>query len=163
MKTSTPWAVGRERSSFREARNEVRYPARLPAQMLLASGPLALMTADVSFSGVSIRAEGEAPPLRHLVRLSMVLPTTGMTFVFHAMVVAHRHGPASPDASPCEFGTQLFALDRAARSVWTEFVQYVRTHPGAIGAGSSSPLVPGTRALPQGPGGSAVLPRREPP
>jgi hypothetical protein len=81
-----------------------------------------LRTEDVSFQGLFLEMD-EPLPLRQLVRLRLLLPPFNREFVAHGMAVHAVHAEGD---RPTGVGVQLYALDRAARIIWTDFVARVR-------------------------------------
>jgi hypothetical protein len=69
-----------------EKRRDIRYPARIVANVVRRSETLELLTNDVSYRGAFIRTD--APPaLRQLLRVTFVLPDGTTKVSAHGMVV----------------------------------------------------------------------------
>lgn len=69
-----------------EKRRDIRYPARVVANIVRRNETIELLTNDVSYRGVFIRTD--APPsLRQLLRVTLTLPNGGAKVSAHGMVV----------------------------------------------------------------------------
>ena len=112
--------VHKLKSPTAELRREGRTAYRLPVTLLRGREEIPVRSEDVSFSGLFIETD-EPLPLRHLIRLRLLLPPYDRELVAHGMVV-HVVPPDNPEGKPPGVGVQLYALDRAARSVWGHFV-----------------------------------------
>jgi hypothetical protein len=103
-----------------DQRRDERYGFRLPVTLLRGREEVPLATEDVSYHGLFLDTE-EPPPLRHLVRMRVLIPPYHRELQVFGMTVHHAGGPARRGA-----GVQLYALDRAARTIWGNFVTRVR-------------------------------------
>jgi hypothetical protein len=104
-----------------EQRRAERYPFRLPVTLVRRRGEIPLITRDVSYQGLFLETD-DMPPLRHLLRMRVLLPPYDRALDAFGMAVHHF---AELDREP-GVGVQLYALDRAARSIWEDFVTAVR-------------------------------------
>lgn len=69
-----------------EKRRDIRYPARIVANLVRRNESVELLTNDVSYRGVFLRTD--APPsLRQLLRVTLTLPNGGAKVSAHGMVV----------------------------------------------------------------------------
>lgn len=107
-----------------ELRREPRLVYRLPVTLLRGREEIPLRTEDVSYHGIFLETD-QLPPLRQLLRLRLLLPPYNRELVAHGMVV-HLVLPDNAEGKPPGVGVQLYALDRAARTVWDNFVARVR-------------------------------------
>lgn len=104
-----------------EQRRAERYPYRLPVTLVRGREEIPLLTEDVSYHGFFL-ATDDLPPIRHLLRMRLLLPPFNRELSVFGMAVHHV---AEFDRQP-GVGVQLYALDRAARAVWENFVTSVR-------------------------------------
>ena len=74
----------------------------------------------MSYHGLFLETD-DPLPLRHLIRLRLLLPPYDRELVAHAMVV-HVVPLGNAEGKRPGVGVQLYALDRAARAVWGHFV-----------------------------------------
>lgn len=103
-----------------EQRRDERFAFRLPVTLLRGREEIPLRTEDISYQGLFLETN-EPLPLRHLIRLRLLLPPFHRELQTFAMAV---HIPSGRRAGGV--GVQLYALDRAARTVWSNFVTRVR-------------------------------------
>jgi hypothetical protein len=103
-----------------ELRRGDRTAYRLPVTLVRGREEIPLRSEDVSFSGLFLETD-EPPPLRHLVRLRLILPPYHRELSAHGVVV-RVVPPGNPEGRRPGVGVELFALDRAARTVWGHFV-----------------------------------------
>lgn len=130
-----------------DRRRHKRYLVTIPAKVSLGRKVLAGETIDVSFGGLFVGVEADAP-LRQLGRLQLELPPDGRRFDCHVMTV-HALGAMAEGGWRPGVGLQLFALDSAAAAVWTSFIRYEQLRaPEAV-----------SRNRPQ-PGPGAAAPQR---
>ena len=107
-----------------ELRREGRTTYRLPVTLLRGRDEIPLRSEDVSYHGLFIETD-EPLPLRHLLRLRLLLPPYDRELVAHGMV-AHVMPPGNAAGKIPGMGVELYALDRAARTVWGHFVARVQ-------------------------------------
>ncbi len=109
---------------FGDRRRDTRYSIQFPAQLVIGRQKRALMTSDVSRSGVFLRTD-EPLALRQLVRLQLILPDGDLAIAAHGMAV-HIVEPSksSPERIP-GVGIQFYAIDRETRIAWSAFVKQV--------------------------------------
>jgi hypothetical protein len=100
-----------------DQRRDRRYTFRLPVTLLRGREEIPLRTEDVSYQGLFLDTD-DPPPLRRLLRLRLLIPPFHRELTTFAMAVHAREGGG--------VGVQLYALDRAARTVWANFVTRVR-------------------------------------
>ena len=106
-----------------DQRRDTRFAFRLPVTLVRGREEIPLTTEDISYHGLFLETD-EDIPLRHLVRLKLLIPPFHRALDAFGMAV---HTPASAARDrPRGVGVQLFALDRAARTVWGNFVTRVR-------------------------------------
>jgi hypothetical protein len=103
-----------------ELRREGRTAYRLPITLLRRDEEIPVRSEDVSFHGLFLETE-EPLPLRHLIRLRLLLPPYDRELLAHGMVV-HVVPPGNVEGKTPGVGVQLYALDRAARAAWGQFV-----------------------------------------
>lgn len=103
-----------------DQRRDPRYVFRLPVTLLRGREEIPLRTEDISYQGLFLETD-EPLPLRHLIHLRLLLPPFYRELETFGMAV---HAPAGRRAGGV--GVQLYALDRAARTVWGNFVTRVR-------------------------------------
>lgn len=103
-----------------ELRREGRTAYRLPVTLLRGREEIPIRSEDVSYHGLFLETD-EPPPLRHLIRLRLLLPPYDRELVAHGMVV-HVVPPGNAEGKPSGVGVELYALDRTARTVWGNFV-----------------------------------------
>lgn len=113
-------------SAPQDRRSELRFPLELPVTLLSARGNEQYVTRDIGFRGVFIVAD-RCPPPRTLLRLRMILPTTGTELTVHA-VVARVIAPNNPAGHEPGMGLELFATDRSTRTLWSGLVCYAHDH-----------------------------------
>ena len=106
-----------------ELRRGGRTAYRLPVTLLRGREEIPLRSEDVSFHGLFLETD-DPLPLRHLIRLRLLLPPYDRELVAHGMVV-RVVPPDNPEGKPAGVGIELYALDRAARAVWGHFVARV--------------------------------------
>lgn len=98
-----------------------RYPAKVPAEIVLARGAIQAETSDVSFTGMFLRCE-QPPPMRELIKIR-VMPGGSPQQVMGMAV----HLVKPTDAEPrYGVGVQLFGLDPDSRRTWEALVQKLR-------------------------------------
>jgi hypothetical protein len=132
-----------------DRRRHKRYLVAIPARVALGRKVLVGQTIDVSFGGLFVGVDAEAP-LRQLGRLQIELPPDDARFDCHVMTVHALRAPAEGGWRP-GVGLQLFALDSAAAAVWTAFIRYMQLRvPEAV-----------SRNRPQQAPGEAAPQRRE--
>jgi hypothetical protein len=107
-------------SGTAELRREGRTAYRLPVTLLRGREEIPLLSEDVSYHGLFLETD-DPLPLRHLIRLRLLLPPYDRELVAHGMVV-HVVPPGNAEGKRPGVGVQLYALDRAARAVWGHFV-----------------------------------------
>lgn len=112
--------VHRVASGHAELRREGRTAYRLPVTLLRGREAIPLRSEDVSFHGLFLETD-EPLPLRHLIRLRLLLPPYDRELIAHGKVV-RVVPPNNPEGRPAGVGIELFALDRTARTVWGNFV-----------------------------------------
>jgi hypothetical protein len=112
--------VHKVQSGHAELRREGRTAYHLPVTLLRGRDEIPVRSEDVSFHGLFLETE-EPLPLRHLVRLRLLLPPYDRELLAHGMVV-HVVPPGNPEGRVPGVGVELYALDRAARTVWGHFV-----------------------------------------
>jgi hypothetical protein len=116
--------VHKVRDGHAELRREGRTAYRLPVTLFRGRDEIPLSADDVSFHGLFLETE-ETLPMRHLVRLRFLLPPYDRELVAHGMVV--RVAPPSGEPGKrAGVGVELYGLDRAARTVWSNFVARVQ-------------------------------------
>jgi hypothetical protein len=103
-----------------ELRREGRTAYRLPVTLVRGREEIPLRSEDVSYHGLFLETD-EPLPLRHLIRLRLLLPPYDRELVAHGMVV-HVVPADNAEGKPAGVGVQLYALDRSARAVWGHFV-----------------------------------------
>jgi hypothetical protein len=104
-----------------EKRRDIRYPARIVANLVRRNETLELLTNDVSYRGAFIRTD--APPaLRQLARVTFVLPNASAKVSAHGMVVRVVTRGEGGDASRVPgFGLQFWGpIDQ--QKAWDQFV-----------------------------------------
>ncbi len=100
-----------------DKRRDIRYPARIVAQVVRRGERIELLTNDVSYRGAFLRTD--APPqLRQLVQVTFTLPD-GSNVSAHAMVV-HVVQPNGHDGVP-GVGVQFWGPVGQAKS-WEQFI-----------------------------------------
>ncbi len=100
-----------------DKRREIRYPARILAQVVRRGERIELLTNDVSYRGAFLRTD--APPaLRQLVKVTFTLPD-GASVSAHAMVV-HVVEPNGHERVP-GVGLQFWGPVGQAKS-WEQFI-----------------------------------------
>ncbi|MFO0761231.1 MAG: PilZ domain-containing protein [Byssovorax sp.] len=135
--TTEKTATAEQDLLFRERRGEMRFPLRVPVALLGATGPRIYETRDIGFRGIFVAAS-RCPPPRSLVRLKMILPTTGAELVFHA-VVTRVVPPGDPHGREAGMGLELFATDRTIRTLWSGLVCYAHDAAKACDLGDDQP------------------------
>lgn len=104
-----------------EKRRDIRYPARVVANIVRRNETIELLTNDVSYRGVFIRTD--APPsLRQLLRVTLVLPNGGAKVSAHGMVVRVVTKAEGGDANRVPgVGLQFWGpIDQP--KVWDQFI-----------------------------------------
>lgn len=101
-------------------RREARVEARIQVFVVRGRRTVSLETSDISFKGLFLRTD-DAPPIRSLVRLRVVLPIGEIEA--HAMVVH-----VAPSEDPSEgrgpgVGVQFWGLAGPDRNAWDDFVR----------------------------------------
>lgn len=114
---------------------ELRCICELPVTLLNKRPYESLVTWDISSRGLFLRTE---KPLerRQLVRMSLILPTTGNLVVLHGTVV-NVAGPGDPEGRPEGMGIELYAVDTATRSAWWDLVRFARDGAESVDPSSS--------------------------
>jgi hypothetical protein len=110
----------------REKRSELRFPLRMEVTLRSSPRRERYLTRDIGFRGVFVEAE-RCPSLRTLVRIGMILPTTGTELVVHAVVVRVIL-PHNPEGHEPGIGLELYATDRSTRTMWSGLVCYAHDH-----------------------------------
>lgn len=100
-----------------EKRRDIRYPARIMAQVVRRGERVELLTNDVSYRGAFIRTDSP-PQLRQLVKVTFSLPD-GRSVSAHAMVV-HVVEPNGHERVP-GVGVQFWGPIGEAKS-WEQFI-----------------------------------------
>ena len=116
-----------------DLRREGRTAYRLPVTLVRGREEIPVRSEDVSYHGLFLETD-EPLPLRHLIRLRLLLPPYDRELQAHAMVV-HVVPSDNAEGKPAGVGVQLYALDRAARAVWGHFVARVQEgefHPEGL-------------------------------
>lgn len=108
-----------------DLRRELRLPYRLAVTLLRGREEIPLRTEDVSHHGLFLEID-DALPLRHLVRMRLLLPPYQRELLAHGMTV-HQVPRGNVEGKAAGVGVQLYALDRSARSVWSNFVSRVQS------------------------------------
>ena len=116
--------------ALRERRSELRFPLRLPVVLLSSREREIFETRDIGFRGIFVACD-RCPPVRSLLRLGMILPTTGTELVVHA-VVTRVVPPGDPSGREPGMGLELFATDRNVRTLWSGLVCYAHDATGAV-------------------------------
>lgn len=104
-----------------EKRRDIRYPARIVANVVRRSETLELLTNDVSYRGAFVRTD--APPaLRQLLRVTFDLPNGGPKVSAHSMVVrVITRGEGGEASRVPGIGLQFWGpIDQA--KAWDQFV-----------------------------------------
>jgi hypothetical protein len=104
-----------------EKRRDIRYPARIVANMVRRNESLELLTNDVSYRGAFLRTD--APPaLRQLLRVTFVLPNGALKVSAHGMIVRVVTRAEGGDASRVPgVGLQFWGpIDQA--KAWDQFI-----------------------------------------
>lgn len=104
-----------------EKRRDIRYPARIVANIVRRNETLELLTNDVSYRGAFIRTD--APPtLRQLARITFVLPNGTTKVSAHGMVVrVVTRGEGGEASRVPGFGLQFWGpIDQ--QKAWDEFI-----------------------------------------
>jgi hypothetical protein len=117
---ASTYVVHKVASGHAELRRGDRTAYRLPVTLLRGREEIPLRSEDVSFHGIFLETD-EPLPLRHLVRLRLILPPYDRELLAHGMVV-RVVPPGNPEGRRPGVGIELYALDRAARTVWGHFV-----------------------------------------
>jgi hypothetical protein len=103
---------------------------------------VSLVTWDISARGLFLCTPN--PLGRHqLVRMSLILPTTGNLMVLHGMVVDVA-GPDDPRGRPVGMDIELYAVDAPTRAAWWDLFCFARD--GAQSLDPSSSVRVGTDA-----------------
>jgi hypothetical protein len=107
-----------------------RFRCALPVTLRKRSGPLELLTSDVSFRDVFVRTDAP-PPANSLVRLDLTVPPEGAVISVSAAVDAVV--PATPAAEHYPgFLARLVGLSGPPKARWDSFVASLRQdHPEA--------------------------------
>jgi hypothetical protein len=100
-----------------EKRRDIRYPARIMAQVVRRGERVELLTNDVSYRGAFIRTDSP-PALRQLVKVTFALPD-GSNVSAHAMVV-HVVEPNGHETVP-GVGVQFWGPIGESKS-WEQFI-----------------------------------------
>jgi hypothetical protein len=103
---------------------------------------VSLATWDISARGLFLCTPN---PLerRRLVRLSLILPTTGNLVVLHGMVVDVA-GPDDPKGRPEGMDIELYALDAATRNAWWDLFRFAHDGAESLDPSSSVRVAPGS-------------------
>jgi hypothetical protein len=112
-------------------RQDERYAYRLPVTLLRRGEEIPLVTEDVSYHGLFLETD-DPLPLRYIFRLKLFLPPFDRELDALGMAV-HQVSPREAMGRTPGVGVQLYAMDHAARTVWSNFV--ARVSAGELGSG----------------------------
>jgi hypothetical protein len=109
-----------------ERRGELRFPLRLAVTVLSSPAREIGESRDIGFRGIFVVSE-RVWPRRTLLRLGLILPTTGAELIVHA-VVARVVPPGNARGLEPGMGLELFATDRTVRALWSGLVRHAHDH-----------------------------------
>ncbi len=112
------------RTQNRPNRREERYAVRFPVRLTWNRRSYVSMVEDVSFSGMRIRTSA-MPRLRLLVRVDLLIPTTGELVTMHAMVA---HATLQDGCSQPSIGLKFYGVGEQTQSAWNRYVDSARVN-----------------------------------